>query len=79
MRVLKIRTAIGKPKIFKMKNEEGIITSDRDNIAKIIENFYRKLYTTAILAPNIPKRTLMNASSEEISDITTSEISVALR
>jgi len=44
MKILKAIKAIEKPKIFKIKNEQGMTTSNRNDITTMLENFYRKLY-----------------------------------
>lgn len=58
-----------------MKNEEGLIMSDRNDIATIIENFYRKLCSITVSAPNSSTRTIINVGSEELPEITTFKIS----
>lgn len=75
IRVLKVKTAIGKSKFFKIKNEEGLIMSDRNDIATIVENFYRKLCSITVSAPNSSTKTIINVGSEELPEITTFKIS----
>lgn len=44
MRVLRSRLSKGKMIIHKMKNDQGEITMERNEITEIIQNFYQRLY-----------------------------------
>lgn len=80
LKVLKRNLAEGQKDIQKLGDPEGAVTSDRQKILQIVENFYSAMYTkqsTNNGVPIIPK--VCNQGSEEIPEITTSEIEMALR
>lgn len=77
MKVLKAKNSRGRTKITKMKNEKNVIVQDRKEISKAIEEFYTKLYSPSIQQQRT-ERTILNIGSEEIPEITNSEIRMAL-
>lgn len=75
LKVLRQRLSKGKKGICKIRNKEGKITTAKNEIKEIIEEFYRDLYATSkenTTRDPIPK--VMNQGSEEIPEITTYEI-----
>ena len=78
MKVLKTKNSTGRTKIIKIKNEENVIVQDRKEICEAIEKFYTKLYSTHTQNQQRTERTILNVGSEELPEITKSEIRKAL-
>ena len=80
MRVLKSKLAVGRAKLVKMKNNQGIVVSDKKDVVEIIENFYRTLYTASpVYKEHSPTKNILNVGSEDIPEITIAEIRAALK
>ncbi|XP_071577202.1 craniofacial development protein 2-like [Temnothorax nylanderi] len=82
MRVLRSKLSKGKVVIYKMKNDLGEVVTERDRIAEIIENFYRRLYSQSAPNPNQqgrPRQTILNVGSEDLPAIDKSELEAALK
>lgn len=79
MKVLRRNLSVGKKDIYKLKNKHGNLTTSRSDILKIVEDFYRELYTRqeeneeVIIIPKV-----RNQGSEDTPDITIDEIQAAL-
>ncbi|KAJ8935782.1 hypothetical protein NQ318_018409 [Aromia moschata] len=52
MRVIRSKTTRGKLLIYKMRNEQGVVVSEKGEIVTIIENFYRRLYSQSVPEPD---------------------------
>lgn len=82
MRVLQSKMTWGKTQIAKMKNGQKEITTKKTDIA-IIENFYRKLYSTSVSKldhmANRSRKNILNVGSEEIPEIDKNELRTALK
>ncbi|KAH1028377.1 hypothetical protein HUJ05_001734 [Dendroctonus ponderosae] len=75
LKVLRKKLSGGNRKICKLRNREGRITTNKQDILRIIEAFYRDLYAkteTTIITEQI--HMIMNQGSEDIPEITTDEI-----
>lgn len=82
MRVLRSKLSKGKVVIHKMKNEFGEVVTEKDRIAEVIENFYRRLYSQSVPNPNQqerPRRMVLNVGSEDLPTIDKSELEAALK
>ena len=88
MKVMRRKLGIGKKHIFKLKTKQGAITTNREEILKIVEDFYQMLYTSqhndtlnSGTEPDIvtAKKGIVNQGSEELPCITIDEIKLALR
>lgn len=83
MRVLRSKMTWGKTQIAKMKNGQEEITTKETDIIAIIENFYRKLYSTSVSKPdhmaNRSRKNILNVGSEEIPEIDKNELRTALK
>lgn len=83
MRVLRSKMTWGKTQIAKMKNGQEEITTKKTDIIAIIENFYRKLYSTSVSKPdhmaNRSRKNILNVGSEEIPEIDKNELRTALK
>lgn len=82
-KVLRKQLSTGKSEIIQLKSKQGKITSNREEMINLVEEFYRELYTSRQkekLNPNILTRGqgIINQGSEEIPDITIEEIRGAL-
>lgn len=75
MRVLHNKMSKGKSEITKLEDERGQITSNREEMLKIVEYFYTKLYRSpnqAKASESIPY--ILNQGSEEMPTITEEEV-----
>ena len=71
---------MGRAKLVKMKNNQGIVVSDKKDVVEIIENFYRTLYTASpVYKEHLPTKNILNVGSEDISEITITKIGAALK
>lgn len=80
LKIFRKETDIGKQAIHKLQNKKGDVTSNRKEILNITENFYQQLYNNPdkwTVPAGIP--VLINQGSEEIPEITSSEISAAMK
>lgn len=75
----KLRT--GHKEIITLKNEEGREITDRNELLKIAEKYYEKLYETKVdntVITNEINKKLVNVHSEELPDINEDEIKKAI-
>lgn len=79
MRVLRSNRTRGKQKIMKIKDKQGNLVTNKKEIVKEIQKFYEKLYTTVIPNPIGPSKNILNVGSEDMLEITPSEIKYALQ
>lgn len=61
MKVLRSGLSKGKMIIHKMKNDQGKITVEKNEITQIIQNFYQRLYNQSIPPPDQPKKRKTNS------------------
>ena len=58
-----------------MKNNQGIVVSDKKDVVEIIENYYRTLYMASPdYKEHSPTKNILNVGSEHIPEITIAEI-----
>ena len=78
MKVLRRKLSHGKREIFKLKDNQGVATTNREKLLRITENFYTELYTSNHLQTCNSNRRLckeiINQGSEDIPEITLEEI-----
>lgn len=79
MKVLRLNQTRGKQKIIKIKNKHGIIVTDKQEIKREIQKFYEQLYQTTIPNQVRPLKHIINVGSEDIPEISPSEIEYALQ
>lgn len=80
MRVMRKTISEGKKNICKLRNRAGVITGDKDEILKIVREFYATLYKRnkdGQRTYKIPK--IQNQGSEDLPPVTTEEIRAALK
>lgn len=79
LKVLRRKMALGKKEISKIRDEKGNIVTDKKEILRVTEDFYRELYKQQQenTSPSSPIKVL-NQGSEDIPDITEEEIRGAL-
>ena len=86
MKIMRRKLGIGKKLIFKLNTKQGAITTNREEILKIVD--YHMLYTSqhndtlnSGTEPDIvtAKKGIVNQGSEELPCITIDEIKLALR
>jgi len=81
MRVLRSGLSKGRTIIHKMKNDQGNITVEKNEITEIIQNFYQRLYNQSIPSLHHPKKEkqmVRNIGSEELKAIDGPEMRAAL-
>lgn len=79
MKVLRTAKTTGRARIHQLRNTEGEIKQDKNQITSIVENFYKNLYSSTNPEPYyIENRRIMNIGSEEIPNININEIEHAL-
>lgn len=78
LKVLRRRLKIGKKNICKLRDNEGNIKTDKIDIIKITETFYKNLYKTINKNDNFETPRIQNVGSEEIPEISLEEVSAAL-
>lgn len=79
MKIVKNLNTTGRPRINQLKNAEGEVKTEKEEIIKIIENFYGELYESKTSRPQEEySRVITNVGSETIPEITISEIEDAL-
>lgn len=79
MRVLKSKLSNGKQDIVKLKDLHGNILTNKTDIVAEVQRFYASLYTSSIPNPTRTSKTITNVGSEELPEITTVEITHALK
>jgi len=83
MKVLRRKLSNGKREIFKLKDDQGVATTNREKLLRITENFYTELYTSNHQQTNNSKqhlcKELINQGSEDIPEITLEEIRNSLK
>lgn len=79
LKVLKKKLSQGKKDIYKLRDKQGIVRTNREEILKIVESFYAELYKKQAEGTSGDKITrVLNQGSEDIPEITVSEITRAL-
>ena len=76
MKVTKSALGIGNNQLFALKDEQGVITNNRDEVIKVAEKFYRKLYSSNVQQNEDPNTEVMNT---EVPCVNASEIKKALK
>ncbi|KAM0735271.1 LINE-1 retrotransposable element ORF2 protein [Formica fusca] len=80
MKVLRSNMSRGRLVIHRMRNEGGEVVTDRGQVAAVIENFYRGLYSSVQQYQRAePRRSVQNVGSEELQQIDGPELREALR
>lgn len=88
MKVLRRDLGSGRREITKLKNKQGNITANREEILKVVEDFYQSLYRShreeninRDLEPDMisARKGVINQGSEELPDISLEEIKFALK
>ncbi|KAK4876850.1 hypothetical protein RN001_009356 [Aquatica leii] len=75
-----LKQEIGRKQIYALRNKHGIVIHDRDEILKIVEEFYTELYKSQMKYHQENKkekeeeRKIENVGSEEQPDITIEEV-----
>lgn len=79
LKVLKKKLSQGKKNICKLKDKQGNVKTNREEILKIVETFYAELYKKQTEGtPDDKIIKVLNQGSEDIPEITISEINGAL-
>lgn len=81
MRVLRRKLNNGKQEINRLKNNKGDISSNREELLRIVEDFYTELYKSRNEKRDqgkAIKKKIQNQGSEEVPDITEDEINQAI-
>lgn len=79
MKVLKTKITLGREKVTKMRNHEGIIVTKKKDIFKVIEKCFTKSYKSYHTSkPLNPGKIITNVKFEEMSDILNEEMGLAL-
>lgn len=68
----------GNKKMYRIKSREGDITTDKMEILEVVESFYRELYRRDDENQDQPMPKITNQGSEEMPEVTTSEVKTAL-
>ncbi|XP_070162480.1 craniofacial development protein 2-like [Polyergus mexicanus] len=80
MKVLRFNMSKGKLVIHRMKNEGDEVVTDKGQVAAVIEDFYRGLYSPVQQYQRAePRRSVQNVGSEELQQIDGPELREALR
>ena len=81
MKVLRSKLMNAKKEIFKLRDKNGTIQSDRNNILNIAKGFYEELFLSVRPAPTTTteqthrdRLIITNVGSEELPDITEEEV-----
>ena len=69
----------GKQKIIKIRNTHGTITTDKHEIRNEIHKFYEQLYQSVIPNKDRVQKHITNVGSEDMPEISTTEIKYALQ
>ena len=82
--MLKRKLNTGKNEILKLKKRNGETTTNREELLKIVEEFYTELYRSSKELEKEPKETkrnggVLNQGSEELLEITIQEIELSLK
>lgn len=75
-KILRKKLSNGKKEIFRLKDKNGMVSTDRQTLLKITEEFYRTLYKSQQRDGRRTKircKKLINQNSEELLDINVSE------
>lgn len=79
MRILKTNLSLGKKEIIKLKKQDGTYATEQTETVKVAREFYAALYTSQLPERNRQiRKKIMNVGSEEVPDITITEIQNAL-
>ncbi|XP_072397915.1 uncharacterized protein [Diabrotica undecimpunctata] len=78
LKVLKRGQALGKKNIVKLADRNGKVVTDKDQIIKIVEEFYTELYRERGKKDGTKLRKVQNVGSEDIPEITIEEVSKSL-
>ncbi|XP_072401100.1 uncharacterized protein [Diabrotica undecimpunctata] len=81
IKVMRQKMATSRKEIFQLRNKEGEVTTDRQKILEIVEEFYTILYTnqTNNNVNEDGRQKVQNQGSEDIPEITQDEIQYALK
>ncbi|XP_072400307.1 uncharacterized protein [Diabrotica undecimpunctata] len=79
LKVLRHNMSTGKKNIHKLRNKQDDIVTDKEEIVKTVEDFYRQLYETSKSDKRRPLPKIENQGSELMPNITVDEIKNALR
>lgn len=81
-KIWKNKLRMGHKEIIALKNEEGRVITDRDELLKTAEKYYEKLYETKVenqtIVTNETNKKLVNVNSEELPNINEDEIKKAI-
>lgn len=76
---MKVLRSSGRPRLAKMKNQDGIVVSNRSEVTAIVEDFYKHLYSSGNQKENQDqRRKIKNVGSEEVLEIDNGELLAAL-
>ncbi|KAJ6637420.1 hypothetical protein Bhyg_10150 [Pseudolycoriella hygida] len=82
MKVLRKKMRDSKTQIFKLKDKDGVMQTDRQKILNVVKEFYEQLYKSVKQKPsgnsNCHGPVIMNVGSEDIPEITVEEARAAL-
>ncbi|XP_072401688.1 uncharacterized protein [Diabrotica undecimpunctata] len=78
LKVLKRCQALSKKNIVKLADQNGKGVTDKDEIRKVVEEFYTELYRERGKKDGTKLRKVQNAGSEDIPEITIKEVSKSL-
>lgn len=83
MKVLRAKLKNAKKLIFKLKDKQGVIQTDRNKILDIAKGFYEDLFRSkrpkSHAERSQPRPVIMNVGSEEMPEITEEEVKAALK
>lgn len=70
----------GTQQITKLLDKDGQLVIEQNNLLQVIQRYYEQLYSSHNPKPiDVVKRKVMNVGSEDVPEITTSEVEYALR
>lgn len=73
LKVLRRNSKVGRHNICKLENKAGQVTTNKDEIVKIVEDFYEELYRKPD-EEEVPIPRILNRGSEDVPDITYCEV-----
>lgn len=80
MKVLRSKRTKGKSLIYKIKNQQGEVVTERQQITSTIQQFYSGLYRQSVPKPNRSRiQMVQNVGSEDIPEVDTAELRMALK
>lgn len=79
MKVLRSHMSRGRQKLFKIKERNGEIVTDKKGVINVIQGFYKDLYTSTLPEPDSVKQEILNVGSEDIPEVNRSELRKALK